>query len=312
MNLTDLKYVIEIDKQGSISLAAKKLFIAQSNLSRAVKELEKEFDIILFQRTSKGVVATREGQDFIAKAKEILYQVDSLTNSYSRLSNKGVSLRLSVPRASYISDVFADYVASLQESEAMRIHYQETNSMQTIRNVTEFHYDIGIIRYNALHESYYLSLLKLKNLQHRLILEFDYLLVTSKKSIIADKHIRSYEQLEGCIEVALGDRKLPNGEYIGITEENEGEEQGGRKIIYTYERGSQFDILATVPNTYMWSSPIPQPILDRYGLVQLRCGAFAKYMKDVMIFKEGHIQKQAKKDFLDMLREKTREYGVYF
>ena len=49
MNLTDLKYVIEIDKQGSISLAAKKLFIAQSNLSRAVKELEKEFDIIIFQ-----------------------------------------------------------------------------------------------------------------------------------------------------------------------------------------------------------------------------------------------------------------------
>lgn len=311
MNLADLKYIIEIDKQGSISLAAKKLFLAQSNLSRAVKELEKEFDIILFQRTSKGVVATREGQHFIAKAREILYQVDALTNSYSKFSDKGVSLRLSVPRASYISDVFAEYVASRQDADAMRLHYQETNSMQTIRNVTEFHYDIGVIRYNALYESYYLSLLKLKNLQHRLILEFDYLLVTSKKSSFIEQHIRSYEQLEGCIEVSLGDLKLPNGEYIGLME-NEEEERNVRKKIYTYEKGSQFEILAAVPNSYMWASPIPQEILDRYGLVQLRCGSFAKYMKDVMIFKEEHIPKQTEKDFLDMLREKTREYGVYF
>lgn len=311
MNLTDLKYIIEIDKQGSISLAAKKLFVAQSNLSRAVKELEKEFDIILFQRTSKGVVTTREGQEFIAKAREILFHVDSLTSSYSKFSNKGVNLRFSVPRASYISDVFAEYIATLKEEDAVRIHYQETNSMQTIRNVTEFHYDVGIIRYNALYESHYLSLLKLKNLQHRLILEFDYLLVTSKKSSIAEQHIRSYEQLEGCIEVTFGDKKLPNGEYIGMME-NEGEEQRIRKIIYTYEKGSQFEILANVPNTYMWASPIPQPILDRYGLVQLRCGSFARYMKDVMIFKEEHVPKQAEKEFLDLLREKTREYGVYF
>ena len=85
-----------------------------------------------------------------------------------------------------------------------------------------------------------------------------------------------------------------------------------RKKVYIYERGSQFEILSAVPDTYMWCSPVPDHILERYGLVQIRCGAFAKYMKDVMIFKEGHVAKQGEKEFLDILREKSRDYGVYF
>ncbi|NLK36990.1 MAG: LysR family transcriptional regulator [Epulopiscium sp.] len=311
MNFTDLNYVIAIDKYGSISLAAKKLYVAQSNLSRAVKELEKEFDITIFQRTPKGVVTTREGQRFLIHAKEIQYQVNNLTNAYSDLTDHGVSLKLSVPRASYISEVFADYLASLHEEENIRIHYHETNSMKTIRNVLDFHYDIGIIRYNSMHEGYYLSLLKLKKLQYRLILEFDFLLLTSKNSIIADKHIRSNEDLEGCIEIVHGDKRLPSGDYVDLSD-NDREERHQKKVIYIYERGSQFEILSRVPNTYMWVSPIPQHILDQYGLVQLRCGAFAKYMKDVMIFKENHTPKKHEKQFLDMLREKTREFGCYF
>lgn len=62
----------------------------------------------------------------------------------------------------------------------------------------------------------------------------------------------------------------------------------------------------------MWASPVPQHILDKHGLIQMRCGAYAKYMKDVLIFKEKHVQKEHGKQFIDMLREKTREYGCYF
>ncbi len=45
MNLTDLHYVVEIDKSGSISKAAKELYVAQPNLSKAIKHLEREFEI---------------------------------------------------------------------------------------------------------------------------------------------------------------------------------------------------------------------------------------------------------------------------
>lgn len=311
MNFTDLKYVIEIDKYGSISLAAKKMYVAQSNLSRAVKELEKEFDITIFERTSKGVVTTREGQRFLNYAKEIQYQMDSLKSTYLDLNNHGVSLKISVPRASYISEVFAEYASSLSREDNLRIYYHETNSMETIRNVLDFHYDIGIIRYNSMHEGYFLSLLKLKNLQYRLILEFDYLLLTSAKNAISDKHIRSDDDLDGCIEILLGDQRLPSGDYVDLSD-NDREERYQKKVIYVYERGSQYELLSTVPDSYMWVSPVPQQILDKYGLVQKRCGAYAKYIKDVMIFRENHVQKKCERDFLDLLREKIREYGCYF
>lgn len=311
MNFTDLKYVIEIDKCGSISLAAKNLYVAQSNLSRAVKELEKEFDIVIFKRTPKGVITTREGQRFLRHAKEIQYQVNNLTNAYSDFNDRGVTLKVSVPRASYISEVFSDYLTTLNDEENMRIHYCETNSSRTIQNVLDYHYDIGIIRYNVMHEGYYLSLFKLKDLAYRLILEFDYLLLTSKDSIIADKHIRSDSDLEGCIEVVHGDERLPTGDYIDLTDHDR-EERYQKKVIYIYERGSQFEILSTVPNTFMWVSPVPDEILEKYGLIQMRCGAYAKYMKDVMIFKENHVPKKYEKQLIDRLREKTREFGCYF
>jgi len=53
MNLTDLHYVVEIDKSGSISKAAKELYVAQPNLSKAIKHLEREFGISIFERSSK-------------------------------------------------------------------------------------------------------------------------------------------------------------------------------------------------------------------------------------------------------------------
>lgn len=311
MNFTDLKYIVEIDKYSSISMAAKKLYVAQSNLSRSLKKIEEEFGIIIFERTPQGVIATREGQQFLNHAREILYQVNNLKKEYLNLTDKGVNLKISVPRASYISEVLTQYIKSLKEEENLCIHYYEANSMETIRNIIDFHYDIGIIRYNSMYESYYLSLLKLKNLEYRLILEFDYLLLTSKESTIADKHIRSDEDLKNCIEIMYGDTRLPSGDYADLVDSH-GDEFFGRKIIYMYERGNHFEILSSVPNTYMWVSPIPEHILNRYNLVQMRCGAYAKYMKDVLIFKENHIQKKHERQFIDMLREKTREYGCYF
>ena len=311
MNFTDLKYIIELEKYSSISLASKELYVAQSNLSRAIKKIEEEFGIVIFERSPKGITTTREGHRFINQAKEILYQVNTLTETYSDLSDNSVKLRISVPRASYISEVFTNYVNTLNKEDNLRIHYQEANAMQTIQNIIDFNYDIGIIRYNAFHEGYYLSLLNLKKLEHKIVLEFDYLLLTSKDSIIADKHIRSNEDLTDCVEIVYGDKRLPSGDYVDLND-NDREEHSQNKVIYIYERGVQFEILESIPNSYMWVSPMPQHILDQYGLVQKRCGAYAKYMKDVLISKKNHTHKAHANGFIEMLREKTKEYGCYF
>ena len=69
MTLLQLKYIVVIAETGSISEAAKKLYIAQPSLSLAVKELEKELGIVIFSRTNKGVVLSAEGEEFLGYAR---------------------------------------------------------------------------------------------------------------------------------------------------------------------------------------------------------------------------------------------------
>ena len=58
--------------------AAKALFISQPSLSGAVKELEKELGFELFLRTSRGIVVTPDGEEFLGYARQIIHDMDSL------------------------------------------------------------------------------------------------------------------------------------------------------------------------------------------------------------------------------------------
>ncbi len=84
MNLLHLKYAIEIEKTQSINKAAENLYMGQPNLSRAIKELERSMGVKIFQRTSKGMIPTPEGIEFLGYAKKILAQVDQVENLFSK------------------------------------------------------------------------------------------------------------------------------------------------------------------------------------------------------------------------------------
>ncbi|MBQ5325718.1 MAG: LysR family transcriptional regulator, partial [Oscillospiraceae bacterium] len=61
MTFSQLNYVLEISRCGSINKAASKLFVSQSSLSNSIQELEKELDITIFVRSTKGIELTPEG-----------------------------------------------------------------------------------------------------------------------------------------------------------------------------------------------------------------------------------------------------------
>ena len=67
MNLQQLKYAVEIARVGSISKAAKNLYMGQPNLSKSIKELEAELGQTLFSRTARGVQPTRAGEDLAGR-----------------------------------------------------------------------------------------------------------------------------------------------------------------------------------------------------------------------------------------------------
>ena len=84
MNITHLKYAMEIAKTHSLNKAAENLYMAQPNLSRAIKELEENIGISIFNRKSHGMDLTVEGEEFLEYAKKILKQIDEVESLYDK------------------------------------------------------------------------------------------------------------------------------------------------------------------------------------------------------------------------------------
>lgn len=64
MTLQQLKYVITVAETGTITEAANRLYVSQPSLTNAIHELEKEMNIVIFNRTNKGITLSKEGDDF--------------------------------------------------------------------------------------------------------------------------------------------------------------------------------------------------------------------------------------------------------
>lgn len=303
MDLTKFRYLVEIERKKSISKAAKELYIAQPNLSRIVKEIENEYGITIFQRTSSGVVATPDGYNFIRQVRTILEQVDHMKDEYAIQTKRGLSLNITIPRASYLSYAFTEYLSRNREYDRMAIRLCESNSMTAINNILDQGFQFGIIRYDLKYEVYYLSILKLKELRHEVLFDFNYLLLMSDKNPLCGKDEICPEDLAGQIEILHGDTVLPNGEYIDIFEDRD---ELKRKYICVYERGSQFDLLTKLDNTYMWVSPLMPETLKRYGLVQRTCSFEKRDMRDLLVYSQDYRMKDFEKGFISELKDMIR------
>ena len=79
MNITELRYLVAIMKWGSVSAAAKQLYAAQPNVSKALKNLEEEYGIRIFERSSTGMIPTEQGRHFIEQAERVLRELPFIT-----------------------------------------------------------------------------------------------------------------------------------------------------------------------------------------------------------------------------------------
>ena len=283
MNTTYLNYALEIERVGSISQAAQNLYMAQPNLSKAIRELEKELGFPIFKRTAKGVRPTEAGTEFLYHARQIMEQVSAVERISQRIGTDKLKYKISIPRGSYIVDGFTSFLSELELEKGMEVTINETNALGTISNVADRGYNLGIIRYQMLDETHYLTMLKNNHLTYETIWEFEYVLVMSKNHPLANKETITPGDLSEYTKITHGDIELPHVRRI-----NHEAEMTPRNVIYVYERGSQFDLLTNVPTTYMWVSPIPQKLLDKLQLVQRICRAEDNLYKDVMIFREDY------------------------
>ncbi|MBQ8163411.1 MAG: LysR family transcriptional regulator [Clostridia bacterium] len=305
MNILHMKYAVEVARLGSLNKAAETLLIAQPNLSRSVKELEAELGITIFNRSAKGMVLTPEGEEFIGYANEILKQIDQVDKIYKEGAAKKQRFSISVPRASYISEAFAQFSKTLSGDSA-EIFYKETNSQRTIHNILNHDYKLGIIRYAENYDKYFKILLEEKGLAYEMVTEFSYCLVMSADSSLANNDNITFDDLKDRIEIAHADPYVPSLSLSKVVKEELPDNISRR--IFIFERASQFDLLSENPDTFMWVSPLPEKILQRYNLVQKKCSDNKKIYKDVLIYREEYKLSKIDKQFITQLCEAKRKY----
>lgn len=299
VNLAHLKYAVEVADTGSISKAADALYMGQPNLSRAIKELEENLGISIFSRNSKGVAVTAQGEEFLAYARAILTQVSEMEAIYRGSAEGSIEFSISVPRVSYIAQAFVQFVQSLDKSRDFGVNYKETNAMRAIKNVVQGDYHLGIIRYQTMFESYFAMLLKEKGLSSQLIRDFQFLAVMSKDHPLSQAQDITVNDLANYIEIAHGDPYVP---FVPVAEVKKAElSDAVHKRILVYERGSQFDLLTGVPGTFMWVSPIPSILLERYGLVQKQCRDSKRQYRDVLLYRNSYRFSSVDNQFLQHL-----------
>lgn len=310
MNLLHMKYAVEIAETNSINKAAETLYVGQSALSRAIKELETTLGVTLFERSAKGMFLTPDGEVFVRYAKTVLKQIDAIENMFSSGNVSKKRFSISVPRASYITSAFASFSKSLDNSAEVEVFYKETNAIRAIKNILQEDYKLGIIRYAESYDRYYKNMMDEKGLDYELITEFRYLLLMNEKSPLAEKETITFDDLKDYMEIAHADPYVPSMPFSEVKKEELPDNSGRR--IFVFEQGSQFELLAQNPETFMWVSPVPEKTLARYGLVQRVCGENKRVYKDLLIHRRDYTLSALDSLFVENLVKSKRETFAQF
>ncbi|NLF26921.1 MAG: LysR family transcriptional regulator [Clostridiales bacterium] len=298
MNTIQFKYAIEVERTGSISQAAENLYMAQPNLSKAIRELEEGLGFPIFERTSRGVVPTPKGEDFLKLARGVLMQVEQMEALKSDEQDRIQRFSLSMPRGSYIADGVSRFISALDLDGEMLLSIKETNSVQTVNNVLSGRFRLGIIRYRVQHEAHFLDFLDEKELSFEQVWEYNYTVLMAKKHPLADADPLDPARLESYIELTHGDKTVPHLSAIPRTPHRPGDCESRRILIY--ERAAQFEFLSRIPGAYMWSSPEPPSILEPWGLVERKCASNRRY-RDILIYPRRYNLTEYDRLFIDKL-----------
>lgn len=163
MRIQQLEYLEKIVEAGSINEAAKRLFLTQPSLSNAVKELENEMGIQIFQRSSGGISLTAEGREFMTYSKQILDQVNLMNERYKNGQQRKQSFSVSAQHYAFVVHAFVELIKSVNANE-YQFTLRETETQNIFNDLAQFKSELGILYTNGFNQKIMQRLFKENNL----------------------------------------------------------------------------------------------------------------------------------------------------
>lgn len=181
MTLQQLKYVVTVADKGTISEAARELFISQPSLTNAIKELENEMKITIFNRTNKGVVVSNRGDEFLAYARQVLEQANLLEEKYLNVKKTSPRFSVSTQHYSFAVNAFVDVIEEF-DADHYDFTLRETQTHEIIQDVSRLKSEIGVLYTSSKNEDVIMKLIKQNDL------EFETLFLAKPHVFISSKH----------------------------------------------------------------------------------------------------------------------------
>ena len=285
-SILHLKYAIEVERAGSISKAAETLYLSQPHLSKAIRELESSLGSAIFKRTSRGVIPTARGKEFLRRARVALRQLEGMEEIFKPSSHIRHALDLCVPPSCYLFEALDRYLQVLDPEKEVDLQFRHAHANGTMNRIADGEENLGILRYQSIYEPYYRKALQDKELRFKEIWEFSYLLLCAAGGPLADLEKGTDQIPSSCTLVFHGDGALAlpsrsqdhgNGPMI----------PAGKRIT-VHDQSSQLELLRRFRDYYTFDAPIPGNVLLKYGLVQRAFPLPENRYKDVLIFRSGY------------------------
>ncbi|WP_339321626.1 LysR family transcriptional regulator [Paenibacillus sp. FSL W8-0194] len=195
MTLQQLKYVIEVANRGSMNEAAKRLFISQPSLSNAIKELETELRITIFERTNKGITLSKEGAEFLGYARQVIEQAELLESRYLNAKPAPQHFSVSTQHYAFAVNAFVNLVREYGQEE-YELALRETKTHEIIQDVKTQRSEIGILYLNEFNSKVINRLLKDANLKFTSLFTAKPHIFISIHNPLAKQSIVTIDQLE--------------------------------------------------------------------------------------------------------------------
>ncbi|MDD6307982.1 MAG: LysR family transcriptional regulator [Clostridia bacterium] len=296
MNLIHLRYALAIEDTGSVTQAAQRLFVAQPNISRAIRELEADIGITLFRRTATGMVPTEEGKIFLLQARDIVRQLDALDRTYHGSGERRQYFAVCGHGASYIARAFTAFVKDNAVSQPFAYNFWAATSNMVTTYVAHGDSDVGVIRFAANMEARVRQWLSARGLGMNILFSTPQQLLVSESSPLAALPAVGEADLAGYVQVTCNTR-------LHIDENRMLPEQH----VSVGDRGSRAMLLKTVPHTFAMTTQEESGDMEE-GLVQRPFSKKQTPLKDAVVFRKKYTYSELDKAFLASLHRVISAY----
>ena len=302
MTLQQLRYIIKIVECGSITEAAKQLFISQPSLSNAVKELETELGIEIFYRTTKGISLSIDGTEFLSYARQVIEQTELLEQRYLGKKPSKQLCSVSTQHYAFAVNAFVNLLKALDVDE-YKFTLRETRTYEIIEDVKNLRNEIGIIYLSDFNKQVLNKLLKENHLIFNPLFEAAPHVFISSVHPLAKKKSVTLEDLDDFPFLAF-----EQGEYNSFYFSEEILSTAPhKKTIHVSDRATLFNLLIGL-NGYTICTGVLNSDLNGENIISVPLETEEKMLVGWITNEKAHLSAIAS-DYIAELKRLISEYG---